>query len=216
MATANATCYFPNGQNDPLSQSCNPNSGVSHCCQNTHVCLSNGLCWDTVHNHVIRGKFCDILSRVSVLILSTVTCTDASWTDPNCPQYCKDDTTTFYGDMRQCDGSDSEWVSGLDPSDCTNAFSLPVGYIDENRDVSLTAVIALPSVYSAATATGSATVATERAMVTTTVTATASARGSAMNNNATAIGFGAGLGVGLPLLAALLVSLILLIGHTSG
>jgi hypothetical protein len=72
--------------------------------------------------------------------------------------------------MRQCDGSDSEWVCGLDPSDCTNKFSLPVGYIEDNRDVSLTAIIALPSVYSASPTTVSATLTTERATVMTMVT----------------------------------------------
>lgn len=77
MATANATCYFPNGEIDSYSQSCNPESKVSHCCQNVHVCLSNGLRWDVTQNHIIRSRRREISSKIPRLTPLTVTCTDA-------------------------------------------------------------------------------------------------------------------------------------------
>ena len=42
-------------------QSCNPSAPESHCCDNTHMCLSSGLCWDTEYNHIIRGEYRDPL-----------------------------------------------------------------------------------------------------------------------------------------------------------
>lgn len=114
--------------------------------------------------------------------------------------------------MWQCDDSNANWVCGVDPSDCTNTFSLPVGYIDDNRDVSVTAIVALPSVYTAATATQSGAASTGGATVTMTVTVTASLSNFATSksSNTSTVGLGAGLGGGLPLLAALFASLFLL------
>ena len=190
-----ATCYWPNGQIDPVSQPCNPDHAVSQCCQSTHICLSNGLCFDTEFNHIIR-----------------VTCTDETWEDPSCGPYCKTYNTGGIGDMRQCDNTDRDWVCGLDTSNCESPTYIPFtvswGYVDDNRKVNIPGIIAVPSMNSAAAATATGSVAT----VTTTVTATPSPVSSATpkTNSTLTVGLGAGLGVGLPLLAALLFTLFLL------
>ena len=142
-----------------------------------------------------------------MLIIGTGSCTDASWLSGDCPQYCKDDTSTVFGDMRECPGQVGVWTCGLDPSNCTNSFSIPSGYLDDNRDTTLSAIVALPAPYT------SSSLGTDPATVTKTVLATVTASTSAMsspsfkNDNATTIGLGTGLGVGLPLLLALCVSL---------
>jgi hypothetical protein len=125
--------------------------------------------------------------------------------------------------MRECPGEDGVWMCGLDPTDCTNTFSLPFGYINDNRNTTLGAILALPSAYTSSTSeTGSATVtktvlATVTAStITNTVLATVTASTSAISSpnsekdNATTIGLGTGIGIGLPLLVALCVSLWLL------
>lgn len=154
--------------------------------------------------------------RMSGLIASIVSCTDASWLDSSCPQYCKDDTSTVYGDLRQCDDSDTNWVCGVDQSNCNNSFQVAVGYVDDNRDQTLSAILALPSVYTASAAAATSGSGLSSGTVTKTVTPTATSSSSAKSpqstesNNATTIGLGTGLGIGLPLLSALCVSLFLL------
>ena len=208
MATANALCYFPNGNVNLKSESCNPDADVSHCCgPSTFVCLSNGLCWDTIANHLIRGS-----------------CTDATWTDGRCPQYCQNDTTDVYGDLRQCNGPSQRWQCGTYVDDCTldNSFGLPIGYIDDNRSTTLSAIIALPTAYTQASAgtvpTATTTVTqvsagtgpTATRTVTVTRTATAQPSPTAKSSDVATLGLSTGLGVGLPLLAALCFSLFLL------
>ena len=112
--------------------------------------------------------------------------------------------------MRECPGDIGIWMCGLDPSNCTNAFVLPFGYIDDNRDTTLSAIVALPTPYtSSASETGSATV-TKTVLATVTASTSAISAPTSKKDNATTIGLGAGLGVGLPLLFALCVSLWLL------
>lgn len=55
-AAADSTCFFPNRDVHALGIPCNPDASNSACCEATHTCLSNGLCFDTEFNHVIRGK----------------------------------------------------------------------------------------------------------------------------------------------------------------
>lgn len=67
-------CYFPNHKTANLNNydnyACSLSSNVSACCAAGSVCLSNGLCQSGT-NEVIRGS-----------------CTDQTWTSPDCPQYC--------------------------------------------------------------------------------------------------------------------------------
>ena len=53
---ADSKCYLRNGEYDAISQPCDPDTEVGHCCQkNLHICLSNKLCFDAQFNHVIEG-----------------------------------------------------------------------------------------------------------------------------------------------------------------
>lgn len=55
-AASDSVCYFHDGTIHGNGQPCDPDAEVSHCCQqNTHVCLSNLLCFDIDNNHVIEG-----------------------------------------------------------------------------------------------------------------------------------------------------------------
>lgn len=141
-----------------------------------------------------------------------MSCTNASWLDLSCPQYCTDPTTNLYGNMRQY-ADYKYWVLGEDSANCTNYFQVAIGYIDDNRDQILSAIIALPSVYTEAVlASAVATTVTEPASVTltTTVTATATSSSSTQDTPASTIRRGVGVGVEIPLLLALLTSLFFL------
>ncbi|KAF2405373.1 hypothetical protein EJ06DRAFT_518359 [Trichodelitschia bisporula] len=74
---ASSRCWAPDGKTVPaLDVPCN-NDGNSTCCGQGWACLSNNICmWtpsvqDKVTNHYGRGS-----------------CTDPTWTDPNCPKFC--------------------------------------------------------------------------------------------------------------------------------
>lgn len=65
-----ATCYYPNGTESPDDDISCPNSKA--CCPKDAFCLSNGLCWSSL-NFLLRAS-----------------CTDQSWTSPDCARYCLD------------------------------------------------------------------------------------------------------------------------------
>lgn len=77
VAAAARQCYFPDGSQAPKSTTpCIDSAETSHCCGETDICLSNGLCWDqdrTYYNRMVRAA-----------------CTDKSWTSGECPQQCQD------------------------------------------------------------------------------------------------------------------------------
>lgn len=77
VAAAARQCYFPDGSQAPKSTTpCIDSAETSHCCGETDICLSNGLCWDqdrTYYNRMVRAA-----------------CTDKSWTSGGCPQQCQD------------------------------------------------------------------------------------------------------------------------------
>lgn len=54
-AAAAATCFWPDGSVAPKSTPCFPDQDESVCCEGTHACLSNKLCFDVEFNHVVRG-----------------------------------------------------------------------------------------------------------------------------------------------------------------
>ncbi len=76
-ATSASSCYYPDGSLAPTSdKACNTTtSGHSGCC--TAPCMSSGLCFD--NGLVSRGS-----------------CTDSTWKDPACPQYCQDCKFSFH------------------------------------------------------------------------------------------------------------------------
>ncbi|KAI0508800.1 hypothetical protein F5B22DRAFT_384810 [Xylaria bambusicola] len=73
LVDASSQCYFPNGAEAEGWSACNPDADVSFCCsfQYDYTCYNNLLCQDG-KGRVVRGA-----------------CTDQSWTDPACPQYCQ-------------------------------------------------------------------------------------------------------------------------------
>lgn len=72
LVNASLQCYYPNGEKAEGDSPCNPDTDASFCCGSSSdsSCLNNLLCQDG-KGRVIRGS-----------------CTDQSWTDPACPQYC--------------------------------------------------------------------------------------------------------------------------------
>ncbi|KAI1346521.1 hypothetical protein F5Y01DRAFT_297621 [Xylaria sp. FL0043] len=72
LVNASLQCYYPNGEKSESDSPCNPDADASFCCSSSSdsSCLNNLLCQDGT-GRVIRGS-----------------CTDQTWTDPACPQYC--------------------------------------------------------------------------------------------------------------------------------
>ncbi|KAI0125508.1 hypothetical protein BJ170DRAFT_435314 [Xylariales sp. AK1849] len=128
LAIAERQCYFPSGAVHSLGTPCDPDAlGASPCCEATHTCLSNGLCWDTVANHVVRGG-----------------CTDSSFKDAACPSYCnKEDGvhSTSLSPLRQCDGQDDLWSCRDNVTSCNATFTVSPGRVDDKRNSSLNNVI---------------------------------------------------------------------------
>ena len=63
------TCYYPNGDPSPNDFQCFPQGGA--CCPEGWECFTNGLCYLLQENYFERHS-----------------CTDQSWSDPNCPHIC--------------------------------------------------------------------------------------------------------------------------------
>lgn len=55
-----AECYFPKGNLDTWGTPCNPNVEHSICCHPEDICLSNGLCFNTV-----QVSFIGFLAQIS-------------------------------------------------------------------------------------------------------------------------------------------------------
>ena len=71
------TCYFPSGSISTLDTPCHSPSiggGASACCASSDICLNNTLC----------------LGQTGSALISRGTCTDRTWQNPECPQYCAD------------------------------------------------------------------------------------------------------------------------------
>lgn len=66
-----AQCYYPNGDLAVPDSPCDSDADVSSCCGGSGTeCMSNRLCQDP-NGRVIRGS-----------------CTDKTWTSPECGRYC--------------------------------------------------------------------------------------------------------------------------------
>ena len=208
VSAAGNTCFFPNGAIHDLGSPCDPDADVSFCCEGTHTCMSNKVCWDTQNNHIIRGS-----------------CTDSSF--PNsCGNFCltKSDgsLSNSIADMRQCNGQNRDWVCDMDVTNCAESFELPFGFVQDYRLAPTNNILA-----DGPASSGSAAATAATSVLTVTVTPSASSASSSQTagssqGNTTAAGgtinseakcntgfntaaLGAGLGVGLPLLLLLLV-----------
>src|SRR5262245_38555292 len=77
-----SACFFPNG--DTVDDTpCKSGDGNSTCCGPGYACLSNGLC--AVSEYLSFANFYSWESGWFV----RGSCTDKSWTDPACPQFCR-------------------------------------------------------------------------------------------------------------------------------
>ncbi|KAK6840370.1 hypothetical protein PG995_016124 [Apiospora arundinis] len=172
-------CYFPHKNVHALGIPCDPDAqGPVACCEATHTCLSNRLCWDTKTNHIVRGG-----------------CTDPDFQDRACPHLCEGDAqgggVAF---LRQCNGRFDEWTctDNLDVTNCTLPFPVAPGYVKDYRASKVSNVI-----FARANTTRNDT---EPA-------SSAPADKDDVQQAKLQVGLGAGLGVGLPLLLALAISL---------
>ena len=159
------------------------------------------------------------MDHTLALTLCPATCTDQTWGSDSCAQYCRNTPSlTTWGDVRQCDNSISSWVCGQDPSDCSNNFTIPPGYINDKRPATQSGFLALPSVYTAAAQATETVTKTVTGTHADTGTATSSCNNTAVANgtltcgkdNSTTVGLAAGLGAGIPLLVLLVASLMIL------
>ena len=65
--SAQAPCYYPNGDLIPADTPCNPGELHSMCCNGRDICLSNGLCFETFGNVLNRGVCWPVsVNKVSV------------------------------------------------------------------------------------------------------------------------------------------------------
>ncbi|KAK8068827.1 hypothetical protein PG994_005443 [Apiospora phragmitis] len=158
----------------------NPDAeGAVPCCEATHTCLSNKLCWDTEQNHILRGG-----------------CTDRAFKDPACPHLCEGDAQGGgLAYLRQCNGRFDEWTctDNLDVTNCAVPFAVDPGVVEDYRAGNVSNVI-----YANANTTRRA--AGPESMP-------PANRDDDVQQIKLQVGLGAGLGVGLPLLIALAVSL---------
>jgi len=71
LSSATKTCYWPSGKTAGALTPCNDTLSVSHCCKESDVCISNGLCFSPGLGVLVRRG-----------------CTDRSWNSTECPSYC--------------------------------------------------------------------------------------------------------------------------------
>lgn len=133
-------------------------------------------------------------------------CTDDTFSDTNCPHLCTNETYETYdmgADLRQCDGSNDNWICGMNVSLCSSypTFTVDPGYAKDGREINN---ILLPpgsastvNLQHSATPEASHTVDASQAL-------TCPATGSGL-------GVSVGLGVGIPLVVGLIVTVYFLV-----
>ncbi|KAI1073366.1 hypothetical protein F5B20DRAFT_517235 [Whalleya microplaca] len=195
LGAQSQTCYWPNGAIHSGGQACFPNqTDVQSCCDKTHTCLSNGLCYDTVNNHILRGS-----------------CTDQSFEDTRCPRLCLD-TNYEWGNLRQCNGQNTNWVCGQNVSNCRgdNTFTIVPGLVKDARPADQNNVIQAGN-FTNAEASQTATPTTSGTDQTATPSTDATPQDTCSSSpTATTVGLATGLGVGLTLLLGLISTTVML------
>ncbi|KAI0147695.1 hypothetical protein GGR57DRAFT_505597 [Xylariaceae sp. FL1272] len=194
IATAQ-TCYWLDGTISTNSQPCFPGqSGAQTCCHATHTCLSNGLCFDGVNLHVLRGA-----------------CTEKGFGGDCVDQCAQDYSIADWGNLRQCNGGNTDWICGQDVSGCdddSNIFTLTPGFVKDGRNATYNNVIQAGNI------TNDGVQQTSTTAGPTSTTAPPASTASAISKDecgdawasVSTVGIAAGLGVGLPLLTALVVT----------
>lgn len=73
LKTVLATCWYPDGITvDTDGFPCNTSATASQCCRTFEACLTGGACYTQWDSQMYRRS-----------------CTDKTFSDPNCPQECK-------------------------------------------------------------------------------------------------------------------------------
>jgi hypothetical protein len=121
---AAAKCFFPDGKTvAPQDTPCM--EGNSTCCGQGFACLSNNICMLTSY---VSGAG----SGQSPYVRGS--CTDPTWNDPNCPQFCitpsHDDNNSGGQGLAKCDGTTMDMYYCVDNNtanvDCGSAQSVVV------------------------------------------------------------------------------------------
>ncbi|RAL01273.1 uncharacterized protein BO80DRAFT_424838 [Aspergillus ibericus CBS 121593] len=200
--TANATCYWPNGQTDTNYVPC-PNSKT--CCLRGEACLSNGLCYGPKLNIAYRGA-----------------CTDDSWPISECPRVCYTEIPDQWANLFSCPNSTTNVFTCGTAGWATDVCDQNVGTwqwdsgnvtIGQNGLTSLsTTTTTTTTTNSSSTTTntttgvsvssGSNNLTTSSGIPTETTSSSSSSKISAL---ALGAGLGAGLGVPLLILSAFMV-----------
>ncbi|KAK0511556.1 hypothetical protein JMJ35_006129 [Cladonia borealis] len=112
-------CHFTDGSEALAYTVCNGTANVSHCCTAQEACLTNGLCYDAADQSINVG-----------------TCTDPSWSNTNCFQYCPN-TTSFRNPstntLYRCGGL--YWCCSAGGNGTTCCEDPDVSYISDGLDL---------------------------------------------------------------------------------
>lgn len=207
-------CYYPDGAPEPNDIPCNASAPSSLCCQWGATCLNNGLCfsrWDTSIN--------------------TGTCTDKAWTSSSCFQKCPQSLGINNGFHTLYRCNNDQWCCSMggNTTSCCNDGGPQFNLSNDGTVMGGTAFVAgftiapVELLQTSMSTAPSSTLATPVAIdvgptksqssaagSNTTDTASPDLESTTSARDATKTGLGAGLGVGLPLLAALIVTLLCL------
>ncbi|KIV99611.1 uncharacterized protein PV09_08786 [Verruconis gallopava] len=118
-------CYYPNHNSTAAydDRPCDPYAETSMCCPNGWTCMSNKLC-------VVTD---DSIAKASVGSIERGTCTDPSWNDTICGNFCLNQNgNNTDGALRAC--GNNRFVCAVDEEDSTGnceknlkVFTLPTG-----------------------------------------------------------------------------------------
>lgn len=116
--TALQACFYPDGKNATGLFPCKPDAETSHCCREADLCLTNGMCFSSGLNSIVRRG-----------------CTDKTWKSPDCPNYCAleeyrsgDAVMTSCGNYNEfCCGQDQDARACCNEGNTTLAAQVPGG-----------------------------------------------------------------------------------------
>lgn len=184
-ATTPQQCYFPDGS-ESTHTPCNATAaaakgGFSACCSDTSYCMDNGLCLEA-----------GILTRMS--------CTDKTFADTTCPQYCNTDNMGDPYELTPCTAT--TFTCGLSPANCSVATT--VFPVTDLKNIVLQAdqLVTAMSAAGIATASVDPTVSPTETVPVLTVTATGDlkpANPALQYTTGQLVGVGAGVGIPMAL-----------------
>ncbi|KAI0482084.1 hypothetical protein GGR56DRAFT_684566 [Xylariaceae sp. FL0804] len=198
ISASGNTCYFKNGIATGVEAPgmdflpCDPTNTQTHCCQSgSGTCLTNGLCFISNDSSLNAGA-----------------CTDPTWSDASCFQFCGGDlTSTLY----RCGTDDWCCANGVNGTSCCNDSDVNLFKISDEALIKNSTALA-PGYYLASSvpASSSSSFSTSSAASSTTASTSSvcsfapspSSSSSPSSSGALWVGLGAGLGIGVPLAVA--------------